>query len=581
MATGIYALTLPFTFSEPWPVLVLAALAALVLLVLRLPRFANTGLGTTLHGVERKSYGELLLALSVGFIFYFSVGKIVLYVLPIAVLTLSDAAAALIGTRYGRKHFAVEAGTKSLEGVAMFFMVTWILGMVLLLMTDIGRVNVVLLSLVIAAFGALVEADSWRGFDNLFVPVGIHLFLASHLETQPLQLLLLTTTFVVVLCGILLLAPVLRLLQSRGAQLHRAGVSDLRRDGAAQRHPAGGGDVRSSRGATAAALPERLSRSRFSRRSRGAWRCSGCSSASSTAKNALNLYNLTFAGAALVLRRACRQSLPRTRGGRYRDSVRRDARDRQLESNALAVARHALAVGRRELRALPGRACLLARLARSLPRAARAGTRLAGPARAVHHRVPAMSNVPDHYAIDGAACRLFRDAPSWDGQRTAAIGAFHCDSAVTGARLLGRAAEALKAEGFEAMIGPMDGDTWHRYRLVAETDNSPPFLLEPVSGAHDQAAFEAAGFTPISHYVSTRAPLDAAIGQEGAVRIDGVTVTPWDGRDADVLIGRLFDMSAAAFSRNAFFKPITKADFFKLYEPVLPAIEPAFVLVRT
>ena len=100
-------------------------------------------------------------------------------------LTLSDAAAALIGTRYGRKLFAVEAGTKSLEGVAMFFLVTWIVAMVLLLlMTDIGRVNVVLLSLAVAAFGALVEADSWRGFDNLFVPVGIHLFLARHLETR-------------------------------------------------------------------------------------------------------------------------------------------------------------------------------------------------------------------------------------------------------------------------------------------------------------------------------------------------------------------------------------------------------------
>ena len=53
----------------------------------------------------------------------------------------------MIGTRYGRKQFAVEAGTKSLEGVAMFFLVTWIVAMVLLLlMTDIGRINVVLLS---------------------------------------------------------------------------------------------------------------------------------------------------------------------------------------------------------------------------------------------------------------------------------------------------------------------------------------------------------------------------------------------------------------------------------------------------
>jgi len=212
VATGLYALSLPFTFREFWPVAVLTGVAVMVMLVLRLPRFAKTGLSSTLHGVERKSYGELLLTLSVGFLFFFSIDNPVLFVLPIAVLTLSDAAAALVGTRYGQNLFEVEASTKSLEGVAIFFLVTWIVSMVLLLMmTDIGRLNVVLLSLVIAAFGALVEADSWRGFDNLFVPVGIHLFLRSHLETSSLQLLMLTIVFLVLLFAILALAPRLRM----------------------------------------------------------------------------------------------------------------------------------------------------------------------------------------------------------------------------------------------------------------------------------------------------------------------------------------------------------------------------------
>jgi phytol kinase len=200
IATGAYALTLPLTFSATWPVLILVALALIVMLVLRLPRFAKEGLGSALHGVERESYGELLLALAVGFVFFESTGRPVLYVLPITVLTLSDAAAALTGTRYGKKFFQVEAGTKSHEGVAMFFLVTWIVAMVLLLlMTDIERVNVILLALVIAAFGALVEANSWRGLDNLFVPVGIHLFLASHLQTPPVELLLLAFAFVAIL----------------------------------------------------------------------------------------------------------------------------------------------------------------------------------------------------------------------------------------------------------------------------------------------------------------------------------------------------------------------------------------------
>ena len=212
VATGLYALSLPLVFHERWPVIVLATLAVLVLLVLRLPVFAKSGISSTLHDVDRKSYGEILLAVSVGIIFYRSLGDPVLFVLPIALVTLSDAAAALAGTRYGKRVFTVGDGRKSLEGVAIFFLVSWILAMViLLLMTDIDRLTVVLLGLVVAAFGALVEADSWSGFDNLFVPVGVHLFLQSHLDSSPVTLAVIAATFILALVVVAGAAKHLRL----------------------------------------------------------------------------------------------------------------------------------------------------------------------------------------------------------------------------------------------------------------------------------------------------------------------------------------------------------------------------------
>jgi phytol kinase len=196
VATGCYALTLPFTFETTGAVLLLVLVSVVVLAALRLPAFARGGVAAAVHAVERKSFGEIYLAVAVGLVFWLSTDSLVLYVLPVLVLTLSDAAAALAGTRYGSRHFAVEAGTKSWEGVAMFFMVTLIISMtLLLLMTGIERVNVIVLSVMIAAFGALVEADSWGGLDNLFVPVGVHLMLASHLETPPVQLALLALAF--------------------------------------------------------------------------------------------------------------------------------------------------------------------------------------------------------------------------------------------------------------------------------------------------------------------------------------------------------------------------------------------------
>ncbi len=116
IATGLYALTLPWLFPERWPVYMLVVISLLVLMMLRLPRVAQFGIGSTLHSVERQSWGDILLTLAVGMTFFLSGDDLVLYMLPIAVLTLADAAAALAGTAYGKRFFIVEEGRKSFEG---------------------------------------------------------------------------------------------------------------------------------------------------------------------------------------------------------------------------------------------------------------------------------------------------------------------------------------------------------------------------------------------------------------------------------------------------------------------------------
>ncbi len=177
---------------------------------------------------------------------------------------------------------------------------------------------------------------------------------------------------------------------------------------------------------------------------------------------------------------------------------------------------------------------------------------------------------------DGAACTVYRDAPAWADKKTAAVGAFSCESVEAGARLLSDVCETLVGEGFQAVIGPMDGDTWHKYRVVSESDGSAPYFLEPVSGPFDLAAFTSAGFAPISSYVSARAGIDEAIGKS-ATAVDGITITAWDGKNAASLIGGLFDLSRSAFANNAFYKPVTRDAFLELYQPIIPAIDPRLV----
>ncbi len=201
VATGLFAMSLPWLLPEAWLVYGLLLLAVIVMGVLRIPAVARGGAGAALHGIERRSWGDFMLVAAVGTLYFFSgQGAVpVLYILPLAVLTLSDAAAALAGTSYGRLRYTIEDGQKSLEGSAIFFLVTWILAMaLLLLLSDVPRANVVLLSLITAAFATVIEADSWRGFDNYFVPVGVLFLVDVHMYSQPWVLLLLALGFLAV-----------------------------------------------------------------------------------------------------------------------------------------------------------------------------------------------------------------------------------------------------------------------------------------------------------------------------------------------------------------------------------------------
>lgn len=193
---GLFAMALPALFADRRIVVLLVLLALAVMLALRLfPRILG-GAGAAIHSVERKSFGDVWLAVSIGFLFLRSEGVYILYGLPLAIITLSDAAAALTGSAYGRRRFATEGGVKSWEGVVAFFMVGWIAAMaILLLFSETPRGNVIVLGAIIAAFGAMVEAVSWRGLDNLFVPLAIHFFLRGFLFAGLAELALIAVPF--------------------------------------------------------------------------------------------------------------------------------------------------------------------------------------------------------------------------------------------------------------------------------------------------------------------------------------------------------------------------------------------------
>ncbi len=164
---GIVAAAFPWIFGSHWTVLVLATLFFLVLWETR-----RRGLLGSVHGVERRSEGALYYPAAIYLLFLLGAGQPVFYLIAVLALVVSDAVAAVLGSAYGRFRYVVEADRRTVEGSAVFFLSTFlVVHLPLLLMTETPRAVSVLVALQLALLVTLVEGISVKGNDNLVVPV--------------------------------------------------------------------------------------------------------------------------------------------------------------------------------------------------------------------------------------------------------------------------------------------------------------------------------------------------------------------------------------------------------------------------
>lgn len=179
---------------------------------------------------------------------------------------------------------------------------------------------------------------------------------------------------------------------------------------------------------------------------------------------------------------------------------------------------------------------------------------------------------PTVFRTEDAKVSVYLDAPDWSGERAASFGQFSCRSADAGADVLSSAIAYVKTNDLRRIIGPMDGDTWHSYRFVTQTDDSPAFMLEPTHSDLPVEVCKAAGFEPISEYFSARVSLDETAGSTPP-DVQDLYVEQWDGKDPEELFQQVYGLSIAAFSKNAFYKPVTLDVFLQMYMPVLPVLK--------
>lgn len=172
MGMGTVCLAFPWLFSTAWPVWTLAGLAVTALAAVRFVPALQTQFGGVLGGVGRTSWGELYFPVGVALVFILARGRPEFFCVPVAILTYADAAGALVGKRFGRTRYEAVESFKSAEGSAAVFLVTWfcVTGG-LALFTDWPAWHGWLMGLGLGLFAMLVEAVSWRGLDNLLLPM--------------------------------------------------------------------------------------------------------------------------------------------------------------------------------------------------------------------------------------------------------------------------------------------------------------------------------------------------------------------------------------------------------------------------
>jgi len=162
------------------------------------------------------------------------------------------------------------------------------------------------------------------------------------------------------------------------------------------------------------------------------------------------------------------------------------------------------------------------------------------------------------------------------------IGFFEASNEPVSVRnLLREAASWLRTQGATQVVGPMDGDTWHRYRVNAGPFDAPPFLLEPVNPPYYAALWSP--FEIVERYSSKRvegiAPLIAQLApmHERAMK-RGYRLRPFDVtrlRDELTLVWKL---SLEIFRGNAFYFDIALDEFLKLYAGIERLLVPELVL---
>jgi GNAT superfamily N-acetyltransferase len=186
--------------------------------------------------------------------------------------------------------------------------------------------------------------------------------------------------------------------------------------------------------------------------------------------------------------------------------------------------------------------------------------------------------------IRARASLWWTSVPALAGQRVGVIGHYASVDDAAAAELLARCADELRARGCTLAAGPMDGNTWRRYRFLTERGEESVFLMEPDNPESYVAQWTRAGFTPLATYFSALAddltrddPQVTRAWQRLQER--GVSIRAINSAYFEEELRRIYALSTRSFVSNFLYTPTSEAEFIGQYSAIRERIVPELVLM--
>jgi dolichol kinase len=176
-------ITFPYLFEDHWYVLFMAVGFFIILFISR----HGTQL-KSIHDIDRKSVGSYMLpvAIYITFLISFKLGNHFFFILPMLILAICDPIAGILGLNFQQYNSNIHIFGHKLKktwlGSGSFFVSSFIVSIIALYFNRmVFDVKTFWLALGIAQVSTLTEMLSWRGLDNLLIPISVLLMLVLFL----------------------------------------------------------------------------------------------------------------------------------------------------------------------------------------------------------------------------------------------------------------------------------------------------------------------------------------------------------------------------------------------------------------